>query len=413
MKTLWTQACPTLRLLVVNQFGINVGFYMLMPYLASYLSIEIGLTAWLVGLILGIRNLGQQGMFFFSGTLADRIGYRPLIMAGCLLRTAAFGLLAFATEPAVLIAAAFATGLAGALFNPAVRAYVAAESGEHTAESFALFNIGYQAGILAGPVIGLALVAWDFRFAATGAAAVFAVLTVLQWRRLPERRPSIDRRQTVVAGWRTVLTNRPFRWFAALMAISYVLSFQVYLAIPLALTTAWGVRGGTLATSIAFAATGLLAVLAQAPIQRWCARLPASAPPAIAVAVMAAAFLPPAVFSTGWAAGVAAIVCALLLTAGTLIGYPYEMKMIVKLAQDRSVATHYGLYQTIAGLAIAAGTALTGRAIDVSRALGVPALPWLALAVLGAVAAFSLRRMASTLDQRAPRPSPVPAGQPQ
>ena len=29
-------ASPTLRLLTVNQFGINVGFFMLMPYLATY-----------------------------------------------------------------------------------------------------------------------------------------------------------------------------------------------------------------------------------------------------------------------------------------------------------------------------------------------------------------------------------------
>ena len=34
------------RLLMINQFGINLGFYMLMPYLAGYLAGPLGLAAW-------------------------------------------------------------------------------------------------------------------------------------------------------------------------------------------------------------------------------------------------------------------------------------------------------------------------------------------------------------------------------
>ncbi len=34
------------RLLMVNQFAINLGFYMLMPYLADHLAHGLGLAAW-------------------------------------------------------------------------------------------------------------------------------------------------------------------------------------------------------------------------------------------------------------------------------------------------------------------------------------------------------------------------------
>lgn len=106
------------RVLMINQFGINIGFYMLMPYLADYLAGPLGLAAWAVGLVMGVRNFSQQGMFFVGGTLADRFGYKPLIIAGCLIRTGGFALLVVAQSlPSVLIAAA-ATGFAGALFNP-------------------------------------------------------------------------------------------------------------------------------------------------------------------------------------------------------------------------------------------------------------------------------------------------------
>ncbi|EIU66360.1 major facilitator superfamily transporter MFS_1 [Mycobacteroides abscessus 6G-1108] len=83
------------QILMVNQFAINVGFYMLMPYLAGYLAGPLGLAAWMVGLVLGVRNFSQQGMFLVGGTLADRFGYKPLIVAGCFLRTAGFAMLAF------------------------------------------------------------------------------------------------------------------------------------------------------------------------------------------------------------------------------------------------------------------------------------------------------------------------------
>ncbi len=109
------------QLLLVNQLTINLGFYMLMPFLAQHLAGSLGLAAWAVGLVLGVRNFSQQGMFLLGGALADRFGFKPLIVAGCTLRTVGFAALAVVVDtlPA-LIAASAATSFAGALFNPAV-----------------------------------------------------------------------------------------------------------------------------------------------------------------------------------------------------------------------------------------------------------------------------------------------------
>ncbi|RUQ02446.1 MFS transporter, partial [Microbacterium sp. HSID17254] len=73
------------RLLLLNQLTINLGFYMLIPYLADHLSSGLGLSVLMVGLILGVRNFSQQGMFLVGGSLADRFGYKPMIVAGCAL----------------------------------------------------------------------------------------------------------------------------------------------------------------------------------------------------------------------------------------------------------------------------------------------------------------------------------------
>ena len=281
------------RLLMVNQFGINLGFYMLMPYLAGYLAGPLGVAAWTVGLVLGVRNFSQQGMFIVGGTLADRLGYKPLIVAGCLLRTAGFGLLVFANSlPAVLIASA-ATGFAGALFNPAVRAYLAADAGERRVEAFALFNVFYQAGILAGPLVGLAFMAIDFRVTAAGAAAVFALLTVAQLFALPKRDSGpVGEKSSVLQDWRTVAGNRSFLLFSVAMIGCYLLSFQVYLALPLHAAEIAPHRASMLIAAV-FAVSGVVAVLAQLRITRWfSSRWGSGRSLVIGMTVVALSFLP-------------------------------------------------------------------------------------------------------------------------
>ncbi|MCH0542641.1 MFS transporter [Streptomyces sp. MUM 203J] len=406
----------SVRLLMVNQFTINLGFYMLMPYLAAHLSGTLGLTAWVVGLVLGVRNFTQQGMFLAGGALADRFGYKPLIVAGCVLRTVAFAALGLAGSLPALIVASAATGLAGALFNPAVRAYVARDAGERRVDAFALFNVFYQAGILLGPLVGLALTAVDFRATCLVAAAVFAGLSVVQIRALPPAGGG-ERRAGAAAPWRTVLANRPFLLFSTAMIGSYVLTFQVYLALPLEVRRLGGEgTGGTAATALLFVVSGLSTVLFQTRVTAWCAaRMAPGRAMVWGLAAMGAAFLPLLAASAvpvpeggplRWvlAAGPPAL-AALLLAFGTMITYPFEMDTIVQVSGDRLVATHYGLYNTVCGIGITLGNLLTGALLDAARAAGLSALPWLVLPAVGLCCAAALHALHRTGRLAAPVPA--------
>lgn len=222
------------RVLMINELVINVGFYMLMPYLAGYLAGPLALAAWAIGLVMGVRNFSEQGMFIIGGTLADRVGYKAMIVTGCLLRTGGFALLAITQSfPAVLIASA-TIGLTAAFFNPAIRAYLAVDAGDRRVEAFAMFNIFYQAGILVGPLVGVTLVGIDFRISALSAAALSAMLTAAQLLTLPARGADPEAAQTsILREWRTVISNPPFLLFAAVMTGSYLLSSQIFLTMPL------------------------------------------------------------------------------------------------------------------------------------------------------------------------------------
>ncbi|MGP3925141.1 MFS transporter [Streptomyces sp. 8N616] len=401
----------SVQLLMVNQFTINLGFYMLMPYLAAHLSGTLGLAGWLVGLILGVRNFSQQGMFLFGGTLADRFGYKPMIVAGCVLRTVGFATLGLVNSLPALLAASAATGLAGALFNPAVRAYLAADAGERRVEAFALFNVFYQAGILLGPLVGMVLTGVDFRVTCLVSAGIFALLSIVQIRALPARRgndaqdsggTNAGKRDGVLAQWRGIVANRPFLLFSVAMIGFYVMQFQVYLALPLEVRRVGGEGAfGTATVAVLFAVSGLSTILFQTKVTAWCkARMEPGRALTWGLLTMGVGFVPLLAATAVpvpdggvglWLlAAVPPTLAALLLAAGTMIAYPFEMDTIVRLSGDRLVATHYGLYNTICGVGITLGNLLTGAALDAARAAGMSAIPWIALSGLGIACAAAL-----------------------
>ncbi|GAA1452197.1 hypothetical protein [Nocardiopsis tropica] len=84
-----------------------------------------------------------------------------------------------------------------------------------------------------------------------------------------------------------------------------------------------------------------------------------------------------------------ALLTASLLGLGSALVYPFEMDTVVRLSGDRLVATHYGLYNTVSGIAITLGNLAIGAAPGLDAPIAAIA-PWLALAALGAVGAVSL-----------------------
>ncbi|MER6069555.1 MFS transporter [Streptomyces sp. NPDC001817] len=409
------------RLLMVQQFTINTAFYMLMPYLAGHLAGDLGMAAWAVGLVLGVRNFAQQGMFLVGGTLADLLGCKPVIVAGCVLRTVGFGLLGFVDSLPALVVASAVTGFAGAMFNPAVRAYLAQEAGERRVEAFAAFNVFYQAGMFVGPLVGLALLAADFRLVCSVAAMLFLGLTLLQLWLLPARiGTSSAEPGSVLADWRTVVRNRPFVLFSLAMIGSYVLSFEVYLALPLEAHRVAPGSGDAVTTAL-FAISAAVAVIGQLRITAWArARWSPQRAMVYGISLMGAAFLP-LVTAGSTVDGRSGLldrcvelgplfVSVALLGLGTAAVYPFQMDTVVSLADGRPVATHYGLYNTVSGLGVTLGNLTTGAVWDAAKGLGHPELTWWMLAVTGALCAGCvalLARSGRLNAQRAPEPMGV------
>ncbi|MCX5330667.1 MFS transporter [Streptomyces sp. NBC_00140] len=384
------------RLLLVNQLGVNTGFYLLVPYLATHLGENLGMSAAVVGVVLGVRNLSQQGLFLIGGSASDRLGARGVIIAGCALRTVGFALFALGDGLAVLLAASVLSGVAGALFNPAVRAYLAHEAGERKAETFALFNVFATTGALIGPLLGSALLLVGFRASALTAAGIFAVLTVAQAAVLPARKVE-PAGGSVLADWREVVGNRAFLAFAFAMVGMFTLENQLYLLLPAGARAATGWDG---AAGLVFLVGTLASLVLQLRITR---ALKSSGSRgrwiATGLAVTGLAFLPQAVMP-----GVGSVLAgALLLSLGLMIASPFVMELIPRFGRPELTGTYFGIFYVVSGVAAALGNTAVGWAMDAGERGGHAWLPWACCALFGLTSAGGL----AWLDRRGTLPAPA------
>jgi MFS family permease len=381
------------QVLLVNELTIFLSFYMLYPYLAVYLRETLGFSAWTVGLILGLRVLCQQGLNVIGGTLADRLGYKPLIIAGLALRAAGFTLFGFVDSLGGTLAAAILSGLAGALFGPALRAYLAAESPGRRAEVFALANLAGQIGTLLGPPVGVALLGFSFRLVCIAAGAVFLALMLLQFRCLPRRADlGAEGARPVLSEWAEVLANRGFVAFSAVMLASSVLLSQMYLTLPLEARRA---TGSDMAVGALFVLSSVLAIVGQVRVTAWCqARYRPPEAVALGLALMTVGFAAPLAAALMGLAGLAPTLVAMaFLTVGTMVGYPFAMAMIPRFGRERLIATYYGFFAMAGGLGSTVGNVLVGAALDAQSRPGLEGLPWGLMLALGAGAVVALLRL--------------------
>jgi FSR family fosmidomycin resistance protein-like MFS transporter len=127
------------------------------PLLLAVLSVPLGLTNALIGLVSLLHTISGSLLQPAFGWLADRVGPRPLIAGGILWITVTFGLAVVAPGPAALVLLILG-GIGSAAFHPAgameatrsARAHL--ELQETTAASY-FFLLG-QIGFILAPAVG-------------------------------------------------------------------------------------------------------------------------------------------------------------------------------------------------------------------------------------------------------------------
>ena len=380
------------RILFVNEIGVTVALLMLVPYLADHLTHGIGVAVWIVGIVMSLRHF-SEGLFVIGGTLADRIGYKPMIIAGCLLKAGGCAMFAIFTGLPWLIAASVITGVSSALFVPANRAYLAHEESERVVDAFAVFSVCRRFGVLIGPLAGVPLVHFGFRVVALTSVAILLALAAAQWRMLPAVvGPETGSPRPIWSDWREALSNRPFLAFAATMFASYALTFQITFGLPLEIRH---VSGGHAGMTALFVISAVLGLAFQVRLITWCEKHWTAGQAMVrGLIVMSVAFVPlmlPPPHGSAVMRLLPILVCAATLSIGSMMLHPFEMATIANLSGGRVIGTYYSVNNLLSGFGGVFGNLVSAAAISLSHTTGIASLPWVVLLLLGLSSAACLK----------------------
>ena len=261
--------------LLVSNGLMNAGFTMLIPLISVYFTTAYGMTGAAVGAILAVRQLTQQGLMVFGGALGDRLGHKPVICGGYLVRAVGFLLFAVATDVPGLILAAVVTALGGTFFEATAKAALASlVPPSRRADVFSLAGLVGGVGLAVGPLLGVALLRTSFFVVGTSAAVCFFLAFALSLYLLPTLAPEADSLGAPSARGlgetlKVVARDRRFVVFTALQCGYWFLVNQIYISVPLLVLR---LTGGSDLVGAVFTVQALVAIVLQVPLVRWMSR---------------------------------------------------------------------------------------------------------------------------------------------
>ncbi|MDO2949452.1 multidrug efflux MFS transporter MdtH [Aeromonas simiae] len=365
---------------------VILGFFVVMPMISLRFVDQLGWAAGLVGLALGLRQLTQQGLGIFGGSLADRFGARPLIVAGMLLRAAGFASLAWADSGAMLIFSCFLSGLGGCLFDPPRAALVIKFTRPHQRGRFiSLLMMLESAGTVLGALLGSWLLRFDFTYVCLLGAALFMLAALCNAVLLPAYRLSV-KPTPMWEGLGQVLADRAFCRLVLVLSGYYMLWVQVMLIFPILVKQ---MAGTTTAVGWMYCLETALSLALLYPIARFSERRFRLENRLMAGVLMMTIGIGLVAFAHTLSGVFALLACFYL---GIIICEPARETLMTKLAHPAARGSYMGFSRL--GLAIGGMTGYVGGGslYDVALAQGQPDLPWLVLGTIGIATMLLLAR---------------------
>ncbi|MBB5017937.1 DHA1 family multidrug resistance protein-like MFS transporter [Chitinivorax tropicus] len=369
--------------LLVYTFFMVIGFAMLMPLVAVHFVSDVGMAAALVGTALAIRQLTQQGLAIVGGVLSDRFGARPMICLGVLLRALGFVSLAFADNVPLLFVAMVLSALGGALFEAPYQASIAALTTEETrSRYYAISNWVSGVATTIGPLVGVALLRFDFQWVCLAAAACFALnflIALLLPTITTESKP-----RPLSHGLSLVRHDLPFMMLTGLMMGYWFTAVQMNISFPL---MAEHLAGSADGVGVMFAVSAGLTVTLQYPLvrlfERWL-----STPQILMLGMTVMALGTGAIaLAQGF---VSFLLCVAMVAIGAILARPTMQSLIASMANPQALGTFLGVSSLSLAIGGAIGNVTGGWLIDFASARQLPHLPWLIYCCVGLLSTYGL-----------------------
>jgi MFS transporter, DHA1 family, tetracycline resistance protein len=254
-----------LVVLFVTVFIDLIGFGIVLPLLPFYAE-HFGANALLVGLLSTSFSLMQLLFAPVWGRLSDRVGRRPVILAGLLGSSISYLTFGLAQSLPILFLSRILAGIAGANISTA-QAYIAdSTQRENRAKGMGLIGAAYGLGFTVGPAIGGILSQYGYAVPAFFASALALGNFAAAWWLLPEsRNPSEQTRHTESGlNWQRLKTGLQHPELGVFLLLFFISTFAfANLEATFALMTARKFGFDARANGYLFAYIGILITIVQ------------------------------------------------------------------------------------------------------------------------------------------------------
>nr|WP_274709666.1 MFS transporter [Corynebacterium sp. c6VSa_13] len=160
-----------------SNFGVRVAT---LPLFAAAVFKDAASVA---GLAMAAFAVGNAVCLQFSGTLADRLGRRPLLITGLLINALFTGMLGWADSMAAVLVVSALAGAGAGVLNPAQQAVVADVIGSHRSGGavLAAYQMAGDCGTILGPiVVGMIVQAAGFQWG-FGVCGLISLAAAVLW----------------------------------------------------------------------------------------------------------------------------------------------------------------------------------------------------------------------------------------
>ncbi|EPZ42389.1 MULTISPECIES: MDR family MFS transporter [Alicyclobacillus] len=316
--------------------------FMVMPFMALYMSVHTHAAASVIGLAVGSISLTTTLFSFFGGALADRLG-RKWVMAVAMLLSA-LAMVEFANAQAIwaFFVVSVLTGLSRALFVPASQAMLTDfTEPERRAHVFGMSYWMNNIGAAVGPIIGGALAGTAPRLtfyiaAAISLAYLFVIVSVFPESNRKSGGGSIEVKLGTVVD--TLRKDKALVVFIVAGILTSVGYSQFDTTLPQVLQSLFGSEAASRQYSYIFAATGLEVVILQFIVTRMSARFGTGKVLLVSQLIYALSF-----FGIGVSGNfVQFLVWSIILTVGEVLAAPRLAQYISTLADERMRGAYFG-----------------------------------------------------------------------
>jgi len=228
-------------MVTIISFIDMLGNYILMPYIALYVTSRFGVGLTQVGIVWAIVGVGNLIGGMFGGALTDKLGRKFMILFGLIVSASFSIVVIFVNKISTLYIVVLVMGLMGSIAGPARSAMVVdVLPVEKRTEGFGILRITMNLAATIGPALGGFISKYSFSYLFIMDAAASFIVGILFFFVLPETKPKLKTDEIKLpetsgkkdGGYREVFRDWKFLLFVLISAISVLVYEQMNTTLP-------------------------------------------------------------------------------------------------------------------------------------------------------------------------------------